>query len=185
MFYLVDTNVLLCFADKENLLHPVVRATLKNLWRDEQNLVVTSQNYIEFWNVATRPAERNGLGLSPRRTNNLLRLFDRLFGFLPDTPEIHREWRRLVNEYQVSGVQVHDARLVATMRVHGVSHILTFNHKDFSRYSPEGIVAIQPSDALPIRRASEQTELYLSDDVFQRAMEYVLEKNKELYQRLA
>lgn len=33
------------------------------------------------------------------------------------------EWRRLVVNYGVSGVQVHDARLVATMLVHDVTHI--------------------------------------------------------------
>jgi predicted nucleic acid-binding protein len=32
-------------------------------------------------------------------------------------------------------VQVHDARLVAAMRVHGVKRILTFNDKDFARYT--------------------------------------------------
>jgi hypothetical protein len=31
------------------------------------------------------------------------------------------------------GVQVHDARLVAAMKVHGVTRILTINIRDFSR----------------------------------------------------
>jgi hypothetical protein len=35
----------------------------------------------------------------------------------------------------VSGVQVHDARLVAAMHVYGVKHILTSNGKDFARYT--------------------------------------------------
>jgi len=35
----------------------------------------------------------------------------------------------------VSGVQVHDARLAAAMRVHGVKRILTFNDRDFARYA--------------------------------------------------
>ena len=48
-------------------------------------------------------------------------------------------------DYGVSGVQVHDARLVATMIVHGVTHILTFNTSDFVRYAPQGIVAVDPA----------------------------------------
>ncbi|HJT69510.1 MAG TPA: hypothetical protein VJ731_04885 [Terriglobales bacterium] len=40
------------------------------------------------------------------------------------------------------GVQVHDARLVAAMRVHGVKRILTFNDKDFARYTD--IAALHP-----------------------------------------
>lgn len=42
--------------------------------------------------------------------------------------------------HNVSGVQVHDARLVAAMRVHGVSRILTFNDKDFTRYADIEVV---------------------------------------------
>ena len=48
-------------------------------------------------------------------------------------------------KYRVSGVQVHDARLVAAMIVHDVTHILTFNTQDFTRYAPDGIIAIDPA----------------------------------------
>ena len=45
----------------------------------------------------------------------------------------------------VSGVQVHDARLVAAMKSNDVTHILTFNIADFVRYASEGIVAVDPT----------------------------------------
>jgi hypothetical protein len=38
-------------------------------------------------------------------------------------------------EHRVSGAQVHDARLVAAMLAHGISHLLTLNDRDFTRYS--------------------------------------------------
>jgi predicted nucleic acid-binding protein len=41
-------------------------------------------------------------------------------------------------------VQVHDARLVASMKANGVTHILTFNISDFARYEVEGIVVVDP-----------------------------------------
>ncbi len=41
--------------------------------------------------------------------------------------------------HSVRGVQVHDARLAAAMRVHGIPYILTFNGSDFERYSGIGI----------------------------------------------
>ena len=47
--------------------------------------------------------------------------------------------------YGVSGVQVHDARLVAAIISHGATHILTFDTVDFARYAPEGIVAVDPA----------------------------------------
>jgi len=49
-----------------------------------------------------------------------------------------------VVSFGVSGVQVHDARLVAAMTVHGVTHILTLNPTDFARYTTVGIVAVDP-----------------------------------------
>jgi hypothetical protein len=42
----------------------------------------------------------------------------------------------------ISGKNAHDARLVAAMIVHGVSSILTFNAKDFTRYAE--IVVVDP-----------------------------------------
>jgi hypothetical protein len=61
---------------------------------------------------------------------------------LPENEGVYREWRRIVVEFAVSGVQVHDARLVAAMLVHGVSHILTLNVADFGRY--DGITVVPP-----------------------------------------
>jgi len=61
---------------------------------------------------------------------------------LPDSEAVYREWRRIVVQYGVSGVQVHDARLAAAMYVHAVNHILTMNVTDFSRF--KGLTAVHP-----------------------------------------
>ena len=144
MIYLVDTNVLLRFADRAHPRHPRVRAAVRTLRAEGHRLRATPQNCVEFWNVATRPADRNGLGLEPADADRLLRLVERLFPVLPDVPAVYPQWRQLVVAFGVSGVQVHDARLVAAMTVHGVSHILTFNVADFVRYATLGIVAVDP-----------------------------------------
>jgi predicted nucleic acid-binding protein len=44
----------------------------------------------------------------------------------------------------LSGVQVHDARLVAVMHVHGLTHLLTLNTVDFIRYP--GITVVHPQN---------------------------------------
>jgi len=145
VIYLVDTNVLLRFADRTHPLHPVVRAAMRKLRHSGHQMQIASQNCVEFWNVATRPVAKNGLGLTPADADRLLRLIERIFPLVPDAPTIFSEWRRLVVAFGVSGVQVHDARLVAAMKVNGVTHILTFNTSDFRRYSSEGIVAVDPA----------------------------------------
>jgi predicted nucleic acid-binding protein len=47
--------------------------------------------------------------------------------------------------HNVLGVKVHDTRLVAAMKVHGVGKILTFNIRDFARFDVE---AVHPSSVL-------------------------------------
>jgi predicted nucleic acid-binding protein len=142
--YLLDTNIILRFAQRSHPLNPVVRQKIRQLLREGHQLHITSQNCIEFWNVATRPKDKNGFGLTPVHADRLLRRIERLFIFLEDSPVIYTRWRTLVVRYGVSGVQVHDARLVAAMRVHEIRYILTFNTSDFKRYAEEGIIAVSP-----------------------------------------
>ena len=58
----------------------------------------------------------------------------RLFSCLPEPASIFEEWERLVTTHRVSGRNVHDARLVAAMKLHGIDRILTFNVTDFACY---------------------------------------------------
>jgi len=105
-----------------------------------------SQNIAEFWNVATRPSNRNSLGFTPEAWQALRRI-EGLLTLLPDSPGICTGWKRLVNDYQVRGVSVYDARLVAVMRVYGVDQLLTFNVADFRRYGNLSVVhqsSLQP-----------------------------------------
>ena len=55
--------------------------------------------------------------------------------FAADSEATHEEWRRIVVEARVSGIQVHDARMVASMRVRGIANLLTLNARDFHRFS--------------------------------------------------
>ena len=145
MPYLVDTNVLLRVRHRTAPEYPLIRSTLRTLFSRSEPLYFTSQNLVEFWNVSTRPATaRGGFGLSVVETHRRARLIERLFTLLPDTPDIHAEWRRLVVNHSVSGVQVHDARLAAAMNVYGLSNLLTLNTADFARFP--GITAVHPQD---------------------------------------
>jgi hypothetical protein len=46
----------------------------------------------------------------------------------------------------VPGKNAHDARLVAVMMIHGLTHLLTFNTQDYRQYS--GVTVLSPADAL-------------------------------------
>jgi predicted nucleic acid-binding protein len=145
--WLQDSNILLRFVKPDDRDYPLVCSAVEGLWSRGDTLCYTSQNLGEFWNTCTRPLERNGYGLTPAEANQRASLIEAQFSLLPDIPAVHREWRRLLVEYSVSGAQVHDARLAAAMRVHGVGHILTFNTRDFTRYA--GITAVHPAGFKP------------------------------------
>ena len=142
--YLLDTNVLLRYVDNTHPQHQLVWEAVRKLRRQQHRLRTTSQNCIELWNVTTRPINRNGFGKTPTEAYRSLRRIERLFPVLDETPAVYPIWRRLVVDYGVSGVQVHDAHLVATMQAHGVSHILTFNTADFARYADADLVVVDP-----------------------------------------
>jgi predicted nucleic acid-binding protein len=148
MAYLADTNVALRWTQPLNPDYPIARAAVSTLRQRGEDVFLTPQNLIEFWNVATRPADRNGLGLTIAQADKEAQRLEQFFPFLLDTPGIYTEWRQLVLSVGVSGVQVHDARLVAVMRAHGVTHILTFNTTDFTRYP--GIVVVHPRDIINV-----------------------------------
>ena len=92
----------------------------------------------------TRPVARNGFGLTAAEAEHEVRVIEGGMTLLAESEAVYREWRRIVVQHAVSGVQVHDARLVATMRVHGVRHLLTLNVGDFARY--KGITGVHPGD---------------------------------------
>jgi predicted nucleic acid-binding protein len=140
--YLVDSNVLLRWVKSNHRDYPLIVSATDAILRQDGILCYTSQNVGEFWNACTRPVDRNGYGLSPQQTDRLAKSFEERLRLLPDSLSIHEEWRGLLVVYGVSGVQVHDARLVAAMRVHGVKRILTFNDKDFARYAD--VEAVHP-----------------------------------------
>jgi predicted nucleic acid-binding protein len=140
---LVDTNILLRMTRRSDPQHQLVDTALARLASQNTIFHYTHQNIAELWNAMTRPVIRNGLGLTVVEAEQQVRAIERGMSFLPDSEAVYREWRRIVVENEIVGVHVHDARLAASMRVHGVSHILTLNVKDFGHFN--GLASLHPS----------------------------------------
>lgn len=116
------------------------------LKRRGELLQVAPQNLVEFWVVATLPLPQNGLGMDPLAAKSELERIKAMFVLLPEVSEVYTVWEYLVLEYCVVGKPAHDARLVAAMKVHGISSILTFDRTGFSRY--EGVKVIDPAEVV-------------------------------------
>lgn len=139
---LVDTNILLRLARRSDPQHSLLYAAVAKLASEGATLHYTHQNIAELWNVMTRPVARNGFGLTVAEAEREVRVIEAGMSLLPENEDVYREWRKIVVQFAVSGVQVHDARLVAAMLVHGVRHILTLNAADFDRY--DAITVVEP-----------------------------------------
>jgi predicted nucleic acid-binding protein len=145
MAYLLDTNIFIRLALRSDSERPLCLQALHKLRASNEILCYTPQILCEFWNVCTRPiSARGGLGLSLDQTELKARVIERYFVLLPDSPATFQEWRRLVVHHSVKGVAVHDAKLVASMNVYGLTSLVTLNGNDFKRYT--NILVVDPSD---------------------------------------
>jgi len=147
MRVLVDTNILLRSVQPNHPLCSQATHAVTKLIRQKDAVFFCPQNIAEFWNVATRPAERNGLGMSPEEALQEVSNIEKSLTLLPDVPAIYTAWKQIVAAHKVKGVKVYDARLAAVMSVYAVENVLTFNSVDFERFT--NVRAIHPSSLLP------------------------------------
>lgn len=142
--YLLDTNILLRSSDKASSLYSLAIDAVARLLSQDDECVITAQVLVEFWVVATRPVEVNGLGWSVQRTQNEINQLLSQFSLLEETPQIFPNWLRLVTTHGVMGKRTHDLRLIAVMKTHGITHLLTFNPDDFPK-TPD-LTIVHPSE---------------------------------------
>src|SRR5271170_5769332 len=114
MRVLVDTNILLRSVQPNHPLCTQASGAVSKFIRQKDAVFFCPQNIAEFWNVATRPVEVNGLGLSLGEAIREIAGIQSMLTLLPDIPAIYPTWKQLVRDHGVQGVKVYDARLVAT-----------------------------------------------------------------------
>lgn len=148
--YLLDTNILTRLTESASPMHQTASDAVASLTARGDLLFTTPQNFVEFWNVATRPTDKNGLGLSVADAAAELAKHEAAFRLIPDTAAIFPQWKRLVSLYQVKGTNTHDTRLAAVAIASKVPNLLTFNFKHFRRFAPEGLAAIDPATVPPL-----------------------------------
>jgi predicted nucleic acid-binding protein len=146
MRILIDTNVILRSIEPAHAHYQSSVDALDIVRQRGHELTIVPQVLYEFWSVATRPLENNGLGMSPAEAHAEITTIQRLFRLLRDERGVYSIWEQLVSTHGVKGKQAHDARLAAAIQRHGVNYLLTFNAVDFARYSfviamtPEAVV---------------------------------------------
>jgi predicted nucleic acid-binding protein len=131
---MLDTNVLLAATDEGRPEHRDA-LTVVNKWAAGHTGLCTSGQVLrEYLAVATRPVEKNGLGLKlPDALGNVRAIRERTT-LLTEDSKVTDRLLGLLADVDCRGKQVHDANLVATMLVHGIGTIVTMNLGDFARF---------------------------------------------------
>ena len=131
---IVDANVLLRLADAVSKHHGSAKAALSQLENAGARLFTVPQAIYEFWVVATRPVENNGLGLTIEECDEEIKLLEVVVPVLNDPRTLYADWRSLVKNFKCTGKVAHDARYAAAISALNFEFLLTFNGSDFARY---------------------------------------------------
>ena len=68
--YLLDTNILLRAADTSSATYSLANTVITQIVETANECVIIPQVLIEFWVVATRPLDVNGLGWTTQKTQH-------------------------------------------------------------------------------------------------------------------
>lgn len=136
---IVDANVLVYALDADAPQHAAARALIEAARDAPTTLFVTSQILCEFYSIVTN-ARRV---LKPRSPSDALSAISGLLAFLHVLPvPVHTVagWLDLLRRHPLTGGDVFDLQIVATMQANGVQRIYTFNTADFEVFTELSVV---------------------------------------------
>ena len=137
---MVDTNVLVYALDADAPQHAAARALLEAGRDPASTLYVTPQILGEFYAIVTNPRRV----LKPRSSAEAGAAIADLLTYVHVLPVPTRSidvWLELLRRNPVTGGDVFDVQIVATMQANGVERIYTFNTGDFAAFGELAVVA--------------------------------------------
>jgi predicted nucleic acid-binding protein len=143
---LADTNVFLSATDRSRNNHRDARDFLQRCTGAGIHCAVTGQILREYFVVATRPIEVNGLGLSLDDALANMAVFRGRTVFLEENEAVSRKLEELVRLHRITGERGHDANIAAVMAVLRVPYLITANKDDFAVF--EHALLLTPGEAL-------------------------------------
>lgn len=112
--------------------HPACKRIFSVASQAGIQLACTGQIVREYLVVATRPIANNGLDLSSSDALRNVRSFGTRLHLLPEPIEVVAELGELISAHGLAGKRIHDANLIASMKVDGVGTLVTSNTDDSS-----------------------------------------------------
>jgi len=126
---LVDADILVYAASPALAQYQASRGLLES----EAKLCVSPQVFAEFYSVVTNP-RRVTAPFTPAEARAFIAAVLPRLDVLPMLAAVVPRWAELAEKHGVTGADVFDLQLVATMLENGVGRIYTFNRDDFDRF---------------------------------------------------
>lgn len=137
----IDTNIMLRYLIHDFPEYPSIRNMVDNLINNDHVLWTSRQVIREFGRVCTRPQSFMTI-MSPEKATYYMEKIGELFEVADEDVRVTQQLITLMRQFSVSGKQVHDANIVATMLAYHIPNLLTLNLKDFDRY--KSVIYLMP-----------------------------------------
>ena len=142
---MLDTNVFLSATDEGRAEHRQAMLIFNEWAGGGTTLYASGQIMREYLAVATRPVDKNGLGLKQADALANVRALRRRTSLLAEDGKVADRLLSLLDDTPCMGKQVHDANVIAAMLVHGISTLVTINVADFTRFERHVTLVPLPS----------------------------------------
>jgi predicted nucleic acid-binding protein len=130
----LDTNILVYAAVTTSPYHTKARQIIHQYQTSSAKLWISCQIIREYLVTLSRPqVYTKPLSISALASD--VDYFLNNFHVTEDNCAITKKLLELAQKIPTAGKQLHDANIVATMLVHGISTLVTCNITDFKRYS--------------------------------------------------
>ncbi len=138
---ILDANILAYAINADAPQHTASRTLLETARDPSITLYVTSQILCEFYSLITNP-RRVAIVSSPTEALRIMSALLALPGLqvMPTPARAVAGWMALLQRHPVTGGDVFDLQIVATMQANGVQRIYTFNSDDFEVFSELTVV---------------------------------------------
>jgi predicted nucleic acid-binding protein len=142
----VDTNILVFANTATAPFHAEAQAALRSLAASGAELWISRQVLREYLATLSRPQTFTAPVPVATLCADVVR-FQAQFHIAEDGPAVTANLLALLSTITIGGKQVHDANIVATMRVYGLRRLLTHNTADFARFG--ALIQVEPLVASP------------------------------------
>jgi predicted nucleic acid-binding protein len=137
---IIDTNVLVYALDADAPQHATARELLEAARDGSATLYVTSQILCEFYSIVT-DARRVSKPSSAAAAVNAIADLLTFLNLLPAPANVVDGWLGLLHRHPVTGADVFDLQLIATMQANDIQRIYTFNKSDFEAFPELAVIA--------------------------------------------